>query len=162
VSTTFTQAGISTAQIRKDITHQPYTEKLRYKWSNCLQIWISIVHLVKQVVLWSRYIFFCLILIGEPFTNRNISCTKAFGICPSPRATGGDGTYDLSTTRQDSHRYATRWGYNIINNIHVFHGVPVNDHYVWFCSTIFIFIPIIYSNANLFGWLWRFMILLFK
>jgi hypothetical protein len=45
-----------------------------------------------------------LMLLGELLTNRNISYIKAFGICPSPRATGGNRTHDPSVTRHDYYR----------------------------------------------------------
>jgi hypothetical protein len=50
-------------------------------------------------------------VIGEPLTNRNVSYIKFFSICPSPRTTGGSLTHDLSVTRHDSYRYATRRGH---------------------------------------------------
>jgi hypothetical protein len=39
-------------------------------------------------------------VIGESVTNRNNSYIKAFGISPSPRATDGNKTHDLSIRRQ--------------------------------------------------------------
>jgi hypothetical protein len=51
-----------------------------------------------------------MLLGNQPLTNRNTSYIKVFGICiyPSPRATGGDRTQDLSVTRHDSYRYASK------------------------------------------------------
>jgi hypothetical protein len=47
-------------------------------------------------------------LIGEPLTNRIFSYIKVFGLCPSPRASGGCGTHNLGITSHKCYRSATR------------------------------------------------------
>jgi hypothetical protein len=72
----------------------------------------------------------CSPVIGEQFTNRNISYVKVFGICPAPRATVWESNsrpFVLRATIPTD--VTTRWG-QINGWIHVY-LYSVNPLYVW-------------------------------
>ena len=76
--------------------------QIRESFHKCTSYIVNVQYLFNSFFLSNHY--FTPDVTGKPLTNRNISYIKVFGICPSPKVTGGDRTHKLWITRHDSYR----------------------------------------------------------